>query len=59
MQFKYKRIILHDCSYQIKWIINNDFKTNNGTAYPDYVDIIKDIIKQNTCSYLKISASHM
>ena len=57
--FRFERIILHDCSYQIEYAINDDVQTENGVAYPDYIDVINDIMKGQSYSYLSITTDYI
>ena len=57
--FKYEAIILHDCAYQIEYAINGDVETEDDVAYPDYIDVINEILKCKSYSYLSITADYI
>ena len=54
--FKHDKIILYDCLYRIEYAINDDIKIKDGVAYPDYVDVINDIVRAKSYEYLAITA---
>jgi len=59
-EFEYETMILHDCKYMIKYKLNGEGKQNGkqkleGVAYPDYIDICKDIAHYTPFSYLTMT----
>jgi len=58
LPFECETMILHDCTYAIKYKLQNRRKQGlqkiKGVAYPDYIDIRKDITKYKTLNYLSI-----